>query len=159
MARVPRGICLGDVEAGDEEVLGLLTPDGLGATGGGTVALFMGGEYRAFRRPRIDFCGESSWCWTRVSQGLQIRGLPGILSWSSRRFSWLETTESASSLVISCSLSISTLAERLFTSAFLSVIVFTTSRASDSSRATSWTVRESSCFSGLRSAGVMVWVR
>ena len=50
------------VEAGDEEVLGRLTPDGLGATGGGTVALFMGGEYRAFLRPRIDFCGESSWC-------------------------------------------------------------------------------------------------
>ena len=152
MARVPRGICLGEVDAGDEEVLGRLTPAGLGATGGGTVALFMGGEYRAFLRPRIDFCGESSWYWTRVSQGLQIRGLPGILSWSSRRFSWLETTESASSLVISCSLRISTLAERLLTSAFLAVIVFTTSRASDSSRAASWTERESSCLSCLRSA-------
>ena len=102
----------------------------------------------------MDFCGESSCCWTLDSHGLQILGLPGL---SSRRFSWLESAESASSLVISCSLRISTLADLLFTSAFRSVIVFTTSRASDSRSAASCTVKDSSsCF---RSAGVMVWVR
>ena len=64
VARVPRGSWLltGEAEAGEEEVLGRPADEGFGATGGGTVALFMGGEYRAFRRPRIDFCGESSWC-------------------------------------------------------------------------------------------------
>lgn len=44
VALVPRGICLGEVEAGEEEVLGLDPAEGLGARGGGTVALFMGGE-------------------------------------------------------------------------------------------------------------------
>ena len=62
VARVPRGSCRGDVDAGDEEVLGRPATEGFGATGGGTVALFIGGEYRALRRPRIDFCGESSCC-------------------------------------------------------------------------------------------------
>lgn len=44
VALVPRGIWRGEVEAGEEEVLGLEPAEGLGASGGGTVALFMGGE-------------------------------------------------------------------------------------------------------------------
>lgn len=83
---MPLTIARGEVEAGEEEVRGLVSVDGLGARGGGTVALFMGGEYRAFLLPRIDFCGESSCCWILLSHGLQILGLPGLSCWS-RRFS------------------------------------------------------------------------
>ena len=87
VARVPRGSWEGEQEEGEEEVRGLGA--GRGATWGGTVALFIGGEYSARLRPRTDFWAESSCCWTRDSQGLQIRGLPGpaLASSVSRRFS------------------------------------------------------------------------
>jgi len=93
----------GDV-TGDEEVLGLVVIVGLGATGGGIVALFMGGEYSALLLPLIPLGGESSSCCTRDSQGLQIRGFPPALSCESSlssRFSLLAKQESASNLVIS----------------------------------------------------------
>ena len=87
VARVPRGSWEGEQEEGEEEVRG--RGAGRGATWGGTVALFIGGEYSARLRPRTDFWAESSCCWTRDSQGLQIRGLPGpaLASSVSRRFS------------------------------------------------------------------------
>lgn len=89
---------------GEEDILGREDILGLGATGGGMVALFIGGEYRALLLPRIPLGGESSSCSTRDSQGLQILGFPFVLSWSSSlsmRFSLLAKQESASSLVIS----------------------------------------------------------
>lgn len=70
-------ISLGEV-MGELDVLGLMlgAMEGFGATAGGIVALFSGGEYKALRRPRIALTVGSSGL-SCISPGLHILGLAG----------------------------------------------------------------------------------
>jgi hypothetical protein len=66
---------LGEV-TGELFVRGFVEINGLGATAGGTVALFKGGEYKALLRPRIALTVGSSG-FACDSHGLHILGLAG----------------------------------------------------------------------------------